>query len=126
MTMMNLESLNEYLKRPLKETVVKIDGIDWRLRQMTEEDATKYELGLQSKKGEVDFTRARRLMISLMLIDEKGNRVVTDESILKQLPRSVAGVLFEKCQELNFYEEGEIESLVKKSEEVEDSGSPSS
>lgn len=119
--MINRALLSEYLSKPLREEVFVIDGFEWRLRQMTEEQGTEYELALQNKKGQIDFSKARRLMISLMLIDENGQRVSDKEEDFKKLPRAIAGELFSKCQELNSYDKGEIEDLVKKSEEAESS-----
>jgi hypothetical protein len=34
------------------------------------------------------------------------------------MPRSVAGVLFDECQQLNRYDPGEVKALVKNSDEV--------
>jgi hypothetical protein len=103
---------------PVKESVVCVDGRNYRLREMTEDAGTQYELMLQDKAGKFDFSRARRAMIALMLVDDDGNRIVDDESQLKTMPRSLAGVLFEECQKLNRYDPGEVKALVKNSDEV--------
>ena len=119
MVMIHKQLLSEYLSKPLREEVVEIDGHQWRLRQMTEDQGTTYELALQDKKGKIDFSKARRLMISLMLIDEEGNRVSENEADIKNLSRAVAAELFSRCQDLNAYGKAEIEDIVKKSEEAE-------
>jgi hypothetical protein len=106
------------IAQPLREKVVDVDGNQFRLREMTEEVNTQYELMLQDKKGSFDFSRARRAMIALMLIDGDGNRIVDDESQLKSMPRSLAGALFDECQKLNRYEPGEVKALVKNSDEA--------
>lgn len=115
---MNREEFFASLAQPLREKVVCIDGRNYRLREMTEEQGTSYELMLQDKAGKFDFSRARRAMIALMLVDDDGNRIVDDESQLKALPRSIAGVLFDECQQLNRYDAGEVKALVKNFDEV--------
>lgn len=115
---MNKEEFFQSLSEPLREKVVEIAGRSYRIREMTEEQGTQYELMIQDKAGRFDFSRARRAMIALMLIDDAGNRIVDDESQLKALPRSVAGVLFGECQQLNRYDAGEVKALVKNSDEA--------
>jgi hypothetical protein len=55
-------------------------------------------------------------MIALMLIDDAGNLIVDNESQLEQMPRALAGALYEACLELNNYEKNEVEGLIKNSE----------
>jgi hypothetical protein len=112
------ESFFSLIAKPLREKVVEVDGNSFRLREMTEEQNTQYELALQDKKGGFDYTKARRTMIALMLVDDAGNRIIDDESQIKQMPRSLAGVLFDECQRLNRYEPGEVKALVKNSDEA--------
>ena len=116
---MNKDEFFASLASPLKESVVCVDGRNYRLREMTEDAGTQYALMLQDKAGKFDFSRARRAMIALMLVDDDGNRIVDDESQLKAMPRSLAGVLFEECQKLNRYDPGEVKGLVKNSDEVD-------
>jgi|688.fasta_scaffold422314_2 hypothetical protein len=117
---MNRNDFLALLERPLRETVVAIDGSNYRLREMTEEQGTEYELSLQDKKGNVNYATARRALIAMMLIDDDGNRMVTHESELRRLPRSIAGKLFDECQKLNRYETGEVKELVKNSDGADD------
>lgn len=114
--MVSKEVFANYIKRPLREKTVIVDGLEWRLREMSESQGTEYELSLQDKKGNIDFSKARRMMLSLMLVDENGERLSTNEADFSTLPREVAGTLFEHCQKLNSYETGEISDLVGKSE----------
>jgi hypothetical protein len=119
MKTMNRDEFLSMLAEPLRESTVEAAGRKFRLREMSEEDATKYELSIQSKEGKYDFSKARRSMIALMLIDDEGNRMVDDESQLKVMPRSLAGLLFDECQKLNRYEPGEVKDLVKNSDEAD-------
>lgn len=120
MTTIDSASLAALLTAPLREKVVAIGELKFRLREMTEEQATQYELALQDKTGKYNWARARRAMIALMLVDDNGNRVVTDENQLKSLPRSIAGKLFDECQSLNRYEANEVKDLIKNSDEADD------
>lgn len=111
--------LASLLAEPLREKVIAIGGINFRLREMTEEQSTQYELALQDK-GKYDWARARRAMIAMMLVDDAGNRIVQDESQLKTMPRSIAGRLFDECQSLNRYEPNEVKDLIKNSDAADD------
>lgn len=102
--------------RPLRQMDVEIEGHVFHLKEMTENDSATYEVMLQDKKGKIDVSRARRAMIAMCLVDEHGNRIIDDESELRQMPRSMASALYAKCLELNNYDDDEVKSLVKKSD----------
>ena len=119
MNVVNAQQLQELMHRPLREKVVYIDGVGYRLRELTEEQGTQYELSLSDKKGNRDISGARRTLIALSLIDADGNRVCNNADELKRLPRGIAGILWEECIKLSEYNESEIEQLVKNSEGVE-------
>lgn len=112
---MNRDQLLAVLDEPLREKVVTVNNRDYRLREMTEEQGTEYELALQSKDGTFDFSKSRRLLISKMLVDDEGGLLVADESELKRMPRSVAGALYQECLDLNRYDAKEVKALVKNS-----------
>jgi hypothetical protein len=120
MTTIDAAGLASLLAEPLREKVVAIGDLKFRLREMTEEQSTQYELALQDKSGRYDWARARRAMIAMMLVDDAGNRVVQDESQLKTLPRSIAGRLFDECQSLNRYEPNEVRDLIKNCDAADD------
>lgn len=120
MTTIDAAGLQALLTAPLREKVVTVGDLQFRLREMTEEQSTKYELALQDKSGKYDWARARRAMIAMMLVDDAGNQVATDESQLKAMPRSIAGKLFDECQSLNRYEPNEVKELIKNSEAADD------
>ena len=113
---MNKDEFFSWISGPLREARHTIDGRQIRLREMSEEQRTQYELMLQDKKGKPDIAKARRAMIAMMLIDEEGNRIVDDESQLKAMPGGLAGLIYEKCLELSRYQAGEVEELIKNSE----------
>lgn len=116
-----VSSLDYVLSMPLNESVVEFEGKQYRLRELNEEQAVKYELELQDKKGKFDVTKMRRTMIAYSWVDADGNRIVDDSNKLKTMRRSLAGYLYEECQKLNRYEPGELEDLVKNSEATESS-----
>ena len=115
---MNREEFFSWIAQPLREKVVEIEGRSIRLREMTEEQRTEYELMLQDKKGKADLKKARRAMLAMMIVDNDGNRIVDDESQLRNMPGGIAGELFAACLELNRYEKDEIDDLIKNSEPV--------
>ena len=114
--MINKDELDAILSQPLKEVIAEHEGRQYRLRELTEEQAVAYELELQDKKGKFDVTKMRRTMIAYSWIDSDGNRLVSDSDRLKTMRRSLAGYLYEECQKLNRYEPGELEGIVKNSE----------
>jgi hypothetical protein len=118
---MIVSSLDEVLAMPLGESVIDFEGKQYRLRELNEDEAIKYELELQDKKGKFDVTKMRRTMIAYSWVDADGKRIVDDSNKLKTMRRSLAGYLYEACQKLNRYEPGELEGLVKNSEEAESS-----
>lgn len=120
MTTIDRAALATLLESPLREKVVTIGDLQFRLREMTEDESTRYELALQDKSGRYDWARARRAMIAAMLIDDSGNKLVDDESQLKNMPRSIAGRLFDECQSLNRYEPNEVRDLIKNSDTADD------
>ena len=118
---MNREKLLAMMQEPLRQKIVTVNGCDYCIREMTEEQGTEYELELQSKDGKFDFSKSRRLLISKMLVDDSGNLIVESESELKRMPRSVAGALYEECLQLNRYDAKEVKALVKNFEGASDS-----
>jgi len=116
MSLVDKESIDSVLSMPLNEQTVEFEGRKYRLLELNEEQAVKYELELQDKKGKFDVTKVRRTMIAYSWVDGEGNRLVTDPDKLKTMRRSLAGYLYEACQKLNRYDPGELEDLVKNSD----------
>lgn len=116
MSLVDKDSIDSILSMPLSEQTVEFEGSQYRLRELTEEQAVKYELELQDKKGKFDVTKVRRTMIAYSWVDIDGNRLVADPEKLKTMRRSLAGYLYEACQKLNRYDPGEVEDLAKNSD----------
>lgn len=116
---MNRDEFFALLEKPLKESRIEIDGKQYRLREMSEDDSANYELALQDKTGKYNFSRARRAMIAQMLLDDDGNRIIENEAELKPFGRSLTGALYDECQKLNSYKDGEVKALVKNSDEAD-------
>lgn len=109
----------ELAKRPLKQSTVVVEGQEFHVRELSERDAAEMELKMQDKKtGKFDLTRHRRLMVSYCLVDEAGNRFIDDPEELADFPKSIIGKIYEVAQELSSYNPGEVESLIKKSDEA--------
>lgn len=117
---MNREDFLKVISRPLRESSVEVEGHVFKLKEMTESEGAKYELSLQDKKGNYDFSKSRRALLAMMLVDDDGNRLVESEAELANMPRAIAGVLFEAAQELNKYGKDDIEELVKNSSGADD------
>lgn len=112
------DSVDAVLSQPLGEKTVEFEGRSYRLLELTEDQAVEYELELQDKKGKFDVKKMRRTMIAYSWVGPDGERLVADSDKLKTMRRSLAGYLYEECQKLNRYEPGELEGLVKNSEEA--------
>jgi hypothetical protein len=112
----NREQLLALLNQPLREKVVPIDGLEFKLREMNEAQGAEYELCLQTKDGDYDYARSRRELLARMLIDADGNQLVSNADELKPMARHIAGRLYEVASELNRYDSKEIDSLAKKSD----------
>lgn len=118
MAIVDKNSLDEVLGMPLQEKVVVCEGREYRLREMNDEQGVEYELELQDKRGKFDVKKMRRTLIAHCWVGPDGERLVTDTDKLKTMRRSLSGFLFDECQKLNRYEAGELEGLVKNSEEA--------
>ena len=105
-------------KRNLAVEPVTVKAKQYYIHELSEADAANMEVELQTKKG-YDWTAHRRVMVAYCLRDESGRRVITDPNVLKDLPRSVVGPLYDQCLEINKYDQGEIEALAKKSERAD-------
>jgi hypothetical protein len=107
-------------KRELKTDSVTVEGETFSVREMSEADAADLEVKLQDKEGKIDYTRHRRLVVALCLVDEDGNRIVDNPDDLKDCPKKVIGAIYERALELSNYDKTEVKSLAKKSDEASD------
>lgn len=110
------EQFAALLNRPLREKTILVEGLEVKLREMTELENAKYEASRWDENGEFIRTNARRNMIALMAIDDEGKPLVEDAASLKTMPRSIAAVIYSECLKLNEYEPEEQADLVKKSD----------
>lgn len=117
------EELESWLAEPRQRKTVSIATREFVIQAMNEDDGASYEIALQVN-GKSDFQRARREMLSIMLVDDSGTRLTKNGDALKAMPLGVANYLWEQCLEMNRYSEKEIKQLVKNSEGVEGSDLP--
>lgn len=113
------EQFFQIIAEPLRESRVTINGNEYRLRELNEEEGTKYELALYDAKGNWIGTNTRKALIAKMLIDDEGNTIVDSPDQLSAMPRGLAGALYSECLKLNRYEDKEIKDMIKNSEGVE-------
>jgi len=57
-------------------------GCDVWIRAMSGADRDKWEQSLTNNKGETDITNARAKLVVFTVVDEKGDRIFSDEDIL--------------------------------------------
>jgi len=112
----------ELAKRPFRETVVSFDGNEYRLREMSEADSADLEVKLQTKSGEFNYAKHRRLTVASCLVDDEGNRIVDDPEKLAGLPKTLIAKLYEEALTVNDYGIRDLESLAKKSEGADAEG----
>ena len=116
--MSNQDEFLSLTRRDLAVEPVAVNGQQYYIHELSESDAANMEVELQTKKG-YDWTAHRRVMVAYCLRDDSGQRVIADPNVLKDLPRSVVGPLYDRCCEINQYDQGEIEALAKKSERAD-------
>ena len=95
---------------------LKIGDDTFRLQSLTEKERTDYELALQDKKtGKISFDKTRRMLIARVLVDEHGNRLLTDADVdaLQSVDGRITGMLFSEAQKHCGYDDDEIENLTK-------------
>lgn len=111
-------TLDDAICLSMREQTVQYEGKSYRLIELNEDEGTLYELELHDKKNKFDIAKMRRTLIAYCWRDSEGKRIVEDSNKLKTMRRSLAGLLYQTCQKLNNYDEGELEGLVKNSEPV--------
>jgi hypothetical protein len=111
----------EIANRPRREGFVSLEGKQFRLVEMTEQDASELEIKLQDKNGKIDWMKHRRLTVAYCLLDAEGNRIVDNPDDLAKLGKTFISKLYDKALQVNDYVASELEelSLAKKSGEAE-------
>ena len=109
---------------------IAIDGFgSVRIQSLTERQWAGFEMSAVAAKGGIIRKRvedARRRLIALCVVDDAGNRLLSDSDVpqLEQLDGAVAAKLFDVCQKHCGFEDNEIEDLVKNSDGIPDDASP--
>lgn len=115
---MNVVSKEEFfslIKKPREERIVCIDGMKFRIRELTELLGIEYEKDL-AKHGKYDIYRSRRAMVAMCVIDSDGNQIVTNSDDLMESPLGLINRLHDECLDLNRYQKDEVEEAIKNSE----------
>lgn len=105
-------------------------GKNFRIRSLTEAEKSDYETLTLTTKGQVNKDKlndARRRLVALCLVDAQGNRICGDADVdkLKGIDGLITSHIYDECRVHCGFEDGDIEKLVKNSENVADSDSPS-
>lgn len=94
-------------------------GGEVRIRSLTGSERDKYESSLarMDKKGQMvpDMINARARLVALTAVDENGNRIFTDQDVLKLGTKSSKALdrLFEASGELSGISEQDMEKMVE-------------
>lgn len=116
---MNKEQFKALLAKPVSIKQVEYEGQVFHIKSMTEKEGVEYELSISNKDGEIDWSRARRAMLSTMLVDESGNKLVDDPEELGSMELALAEFLWAECRPFARGKAKEVDDLRKKSEEVQ-------
>ncbi len=116
---MNKEQFKALLAKPVSIKSVEHDGQIFHIKSMTEKEGVEYELSISDKDGNIDWSKARRCMLSVMLVDEQGNKLVDHPDELSSMPLALAEVLWSECRPFARGNNKEVDELRKKSEEVQ-------
>lgn len=116
---MNKEQFKALLAKPVSIKQVEYEGQVFHIKSMTEKEGVEYELSISNKDGEIDWSKARRAMLSTMLVDESGNKLVDDPDELGSMELALAEFLWAECRPFARGKAKEVDDLRKKSEEVQ-------
>jgi hypothetical protein len=113
---MNKDDFKALLSKPLTVKPVEVCGMKFHLKKLTEEQGIKRDLAVQTKEGEFQWEKFRRVTLSLMLCDEHGASLVDDAEELKSLDLELADGLWSAAKELLGIRSKEVSSETKKSD----------
>jgi hypothetical protein len=116
---MNKEQFKALLAKPVSTKQVEFEGVAFHIKSMTEKEGVEYELSITDKDGNVDWSKARRAMLAIMLVDEEGNKIVDDVSEIESMDLAMAEFLWSECRQFARGRTKEVDELRKKSEEVQ-------
>lgn len=99
---------------------VTIEGERYRMQSLSEKERCEYELSLQDKKGKFAADKLRRMLLVKALVDDSGARLLSDsdEALLKEVDGKLIGVLYDLAKKHCGYDDDELESLTKNSDET--------
>jgi hypothetical protein len=112
------ERFYELAGRPLRKATVTVCGEEFAIRELSEADAASMEVAMQVS-GKYEFERHRRTLVAFCLLDDDGKRIVDNPEDLAGMAKTIIGKIYEKCLEINSYQDEDIEALAKKSNAVE-------
>lgn len=119
MALLNKQQIFDAQDHEFKEVAVPEWGGDVRLRSLTGAERDKYESSLarMGKNGQMipDMVNARARLVALTAVDENGNRVFTDQDVLKLGTKSSKALdrLFEQSSQLSGISEQDMEKMVE-------------
>jgi hypothetical protein len=113
-------------KRRYKTVTVPVSGFTLRIQSLTEKDYSDYQACFLDKQGKPIASRLRqanRIFISMCVVDEDGNRIITGESVDKiaTWDAADANYLYNECSRFAGISTTDIDELVKNYEETPES-----
>lgn len=132
MSLLTKHGLFEKQRRRFKEVLLPGSGDTARIRSLTTGEMRQLRSSLVDKKGELIRKRGDRLsqlLIAACLVDDQGNRVLTDDDAMSDAFDSVDGatvsMLFAECKQWTGFgsdtDWSAIEDSAKNSEETSSS-----
>jgi len=120
------------LLRPMKrrfKTLSLPGGAVVRIRNLNEREKSEFEAAILTSKGEPSRARIadlNRRLIVITLVDDNGNLLLQPDDVtaLEELDGAVTASLVEEIRDWCGFREGDIEGLVKNSEEITAAASP--
>ncbi len=101
------------------------DGRTVRIRNLTEAERSSFEGSILTSKGDFSLSKIklqRRRLICLCLVDDEGNRLLTDadadSAAFREMDGAVTGVLYDECRKWCGFDEGDLDELVKNSGQI--------
>lgn len=100
-----------------------------RIQSLTEREKSDFETAAMTVKGGLSrrkLEEARRRLIVLCIVDANGNRLLTEQDMptLENLDGAVSTRIYDECRRHCGFDEEDIETLVKNSEAIAGSVSP--
>ena len=118
---MSLARMSELFARAGRRfKTVELADLTFRIKSLSEAEKSRFERAVINKKtGQVNIDARRRLIIT-MLVDDKGEPLLTlaDMEALGELDGAVVAALFDACSDFAGFGDNEIEELEKNSETI--------